>query len=68
VSDSFSSVDSKLDEALEETFPASDPPANTVETGIHAQAFRAPIDPGLPPYLDGLGNQKQPLPSQDRLG
>ena len=23
-----------LDEALEETFPASDPPANTVETGI----------------------------------
>ena len=24
----------KLDEALDETFPASDPPANTVETGI----------------------------------
>lgn len=24
----------KLDEALEETFPASDPPANTVETGV----------------------------------
>jgi predicted GNAT family acetyltransferase len=24
----------KLDEALAETFPASDPPANTVETGI----------------------------------
>ena len=23
-----------LDETLEETFPASDPPANTVETGI----------------------------------
>lgn len=23
-----------LDEALEETFPASDPPANTVETGV----------------------------------
>jgi predicted GNAT family acetyltransferase len=23
-----------IDEALEETFPASDPPANTVETGI----------------------------------
>src|SRR5689334_9493009 len=30
--------DSKLDEALEETFPASDPPANTVETGIAAGA------------------------------
>jgi predicted GNAT family acetyltransferase len=28
------SDDSKLDEALEETFPASDAPANTVETGI----------------------------------
>ena len=27
----------KLDEALEETFPASDPPANTVETGIHLE-------------------------------
>jgi len=26
--------DGKLDEALDETFPASDPPANTVETGI----------------------------------
>ena len=25
-----------LDETLEETFPASDPPANTVETGIRA--------------------------------
>ena len=26
--------DDDLDEALEETFPASDPPANTVETGV----------------------------------
>ena len=28
------SYDEKIDEAIEETFPASDPPANTVETGI----------------------------------
>lgn len=26
--------ESKLDETIEESFPASDPPANTVETGI----------------------------------
>ena len=33
--------DSKLDEALEETFPASDPPANTVETGIRVGGLPA---------------------------
>jgi predicted GNAT family acetyltransferase len=36
--DSDPHVDAALDEALEETFPASDPPANTVETGIRAGA------------------------------
>jgi uncharacterized protein len=35
--------DSKVDEALEETFPASDAPANTVETGIRI---------GTPPATD----------------
>ena len=30
--------DRKVDEALEETFPASDAPANTVETGIRIAA------------------------------
>ena len=32
--DSRSARDRELDETLEETFPASDAPANTVETGI----------------------------------
>ncbi len=34
MSDSRSQIDRELDETLEETFPASDAPANTVETGI----------------------------------
>jgi predicted GNAT family acetyltransferase len=41
VSDSRSHVESKLDEAREETFPASDPPANTVETGIRIDGLPA---------------------------
>jgi len=43
--DERSPADSKLDEALEETFPASDPPANTVETGIRTG--------GAPPSVRG---------------
>jgi predicted GNAT family acetyltransferase len=31
----------KLDEGLDETFPASDPPANTVETGIRTGELSA---------------------------
>jgi hypothetical protein len=34
VEDSRSARDRELDETLEETFPASDAPANTMETGI----------------------------------
>ena len=36
-----SRADAQLEEALEETFPASDPPANTVETGIAIGAVPA---------------------------
>ena len=32
--DQHQAAEDKLDETLEETFPASDAPANTVETGI----------------------------------
>ena len=34
MADDIDDEDDGIDEALEETFPASDPPANTVETGI----------------------------------
>ncbi len=34
-----------LDEALEETFPASDPPANTVETGIMPRELPPVVEP-----------------------
>ena len=40
----------KLDETIEESFPASDAPANTVETGIRV----GPV--GLPASLDVLDN------------
>ena len=39
--------DRDIDEALEETFPASDPPANTVEGGARVDAFAV-----LPPVID----------------
>jgi predicted GNAT family acetyltransferase len=45
--------DAKLDEALEETFPASDPPANTVETGV-----RLEIEPTRPPEVTVRDNSE----------
>src|SRR5262245_20026724 len=45
------SDDEDLDETLEETFPASDAPANTVETGIHVAA--------APDASDVIDNRKE---------
>jgi predicted GNAT family acetyltransferase len=36
--------DDDLDETIEETFPASDPPANTVEVGVHIDPVNPPAD------------------------
>jgi len=41
------SSDDRLDEALEETFPASDPTANTVETGIKTGEPPPPARPAV---------------------
>jgi uncharacterized protein len=41
------SSDAMIDEALIETFPASDPPANTVETGIRIGELPSPSDTGV---------------------
>ena len=40
-----------LDETIEETFPASDAPANTPETGIRIDPA-ADVDPPKPPKED----------------
>ena len=43
--DSAGRTDAKLDETIEETFPASDAPANTVETGIRTGEVASGGDP-----------------------
>ena len=43
--------DDALDEALEETFPASDAPANTPETGISLPRTDITDDSDLPPAV-----------------
>lgn len=40
--DPQSDPNGKLDETIEETFPASDPPANTIETGIRIGPVELP--------------------------
>ena len=51
-------ADWKLEEGLEETFPASDAPANTVETGIR---------PILPPLtMDATVNQGDNRDGEER--
>jgi len=49
-------ADWKLEEGLEETFPASDAPANTVETGVR---------PILPP-MDAMVNQRENGDGEER--
>ena len=46
-SDAREYTDRDLDEALEETFPASDPPANTVETGIVVRELELSTEPDV---------------------
>ena len=48
--DAIPRSEAKLDEALEQTFPASDPAANTVETGI--RTGEVPLPPVAPPVTD----------------
>ena len=50
--------DDDLDETLEETFPASDAPANTIETGIRPAA---PAAPELAPVTDDVAHSRLEL-------
>jgi uncharacterized protein len=45
----------KLDETIEQSFPASDPPANTVETGIRIGRVDSPAPVGV---HDNVGAQR----------
>jgi predicted GNAT family acetyltransferase len=49
----------KLDEAIEETFPASDAPANTVETGIRVGAGEGTVrdNPGAARFEIAVNGQ-----------
>ena len=49
-------ADWKLEEGLEETFPASDAPANTVETGVRP----------IPPPMDATVNQRDHRDGEER--
>jgi len=53
--DDSTSREQQLDEALEETFPASDAPANTVETGI--QLLAPPPAPAMPVSNNAAGKR-----------
>jgi hypothetical protein len=63
-----------LDEALEETFPASDPPANTPETGIRidgdpsadAESNPEPAKPAEPTQQDS-SRSTNPIGSVDAV-
>ena len=53
-----SSDNAKIDEALEESFPASDPPANTSEAGIRPGD---PLTPELAPVVDNAAHNRLEL-------
>jgi len=51
-----------VDEALEETFPASDPPANTVETGVGVDGSSGEDDePNAKPAQPAKPDDQNPL-------
>jgi uncharacterized protein len=58
MTDSRAHAEEKLDEALEETFPASDPPANTVETGIAVGEVPSPPAAGIGAVVDNTASDR----------
>ncbi len=55
-------TESELDEALEETFPASDPPANTVETGVVPRELAPIVEPAV---IDNASRSRFELPIEE---
>jgi len=54
-------MDDDLDETIDETFPASDAPANTPETGIGVNGDHDVPEPEEPEGDAGGSNQELPM-------